>query len=94
MYILRIEHSVPSMEAWKKVFDSDPLGRKQGGVLRHRISRVLDQPNRVLVDLEFDSLPQAETFRTRLLAIWQTPQGQIAQGAQARILEVTEDRDS
>ena len=27
--ILRIEHTVPDFDAWKKAFDSDPLGREK-----------------------------------------------------------------
>jgi len=34
MHILRIEHPVPNFDAWKKAFDSDPLGREQSGVRR------------------------------------------------------------
>jgi hypothetical protein len=37
MYILRIEHAVPDFAAWKKAFDSGPLGRKRSGVRRYRI---------------------------------------------------------
>lgn len=32
MPILRIQHSVPNFESWKRAFDSDPMDRKGSGV--------------------------------------------------------------
>ena len=62
MAILRIEHPVPDFDAWKAAFDSDPVGRQRGGVRRYRVLRPVDDPNFVLVDLEFDSSSEAESF--------------------------------
>lgn len=31
MPILQIEHTVRDYDAWKQAFESDPVGRKQGG---------------------------------------------------------------
>ncbi len=45
MVILQIEHPVPSFDAWKKAFDSDPVNRKQSGVRRYRVLRPIDNPN-------------------------------------------------
>jgi hypothetical protein len=42
MYVLRIEHSVPDYEGWKRAFDSDPLGRKKSGVRQYRVLRAVD----------------------------------------------------
>jgi hypothetical protein len=45
MYLLHIEHSVPDYEVWRRNgFDSDPLGRRQMGVVRHRVGRRADDP--------------------------------------------------
>jgi len=54
MTILRIEHAVRNFDVWKKTFDSDPLGRKKSGVWCYRILRPTDNPNYVMIDLEFD----------------------------------------
>ena len=54
-------------DTWKKMFDSDPAGRKQSGI-RHRVFRGVDNPNEVFVSVEFPSVEAAETFRERLLA--------------------------
>jgi hypothetical protein len=66
MYILRIEHPVPDYAAWKVAFDSDPIGRERSGVRRYRILRAIDDPSHVMVDLEFDSLSEAEAVRAAL----------------------------
>ena len=65
-HILRIEHPVPSYEAWKEAFDSDPIGREQGGVTRHRVLRDVGDPGFVQIDLEFEGRPEAEAFLVKL----------------------------
>ena len=64
MYILRIEHPVLDYNAWKAAFDSDPIGRERSGVRRYRILRATDDPSHVMVDLEFDSLSEAEVVQS------------------------------
>jgi hypothetical protein len=66
MYILRIEHPVPDYDAWKAAFDSDPISRERSGVSRYRIMRTTDDPSHVMVDLEFDSLGEAEAVKAAL----------------------------
>ncbi len=63
MPTLRIQHSVPTFDAWKRAFDSDPLDRKGGGVRRYDIRRSVSDPNLVMIDLEFDTLVGAEASR-------------------------------
>jgi prolyl oligopeptidase PreP (S9A serine peptidase family) len=91
MYILRIEHAVSDFDAWKTVFDSDPLGRKQGGVRRYRILRQVDDPNHVLIDLEFDGADEAESFAAALREIW--GRVDVMRDPKARIAEVVESKD-
>ena len=55
MYILQIEHPVPSYEGWKKAFESDPVGRQKMGFRRYQILRPTDNPNHVMIALEFDT---------------------------------------
>ena len=66
MYILRIEHPVPDYDAWKAAFDSDPIGRERSGVRRYRVLRATDDPNYVMIDLEFDSASEAEAVKAAL----------------------------
>ena len=67
MHILRIEHPVPNFDAWKEAFDSDPIGRERSGVRRYRVLRPTDDPNYIMIDLEFDSPSEAQSF---LAALW------------------------
>jgi hypothetical protein len=54
-------------DTWKKMFDSDPAGRKQSGK-GHRVFRSVENPNRAFVSVEFASADEAKSFRERLLA--------------------------
>lgn len=54
MFILQIEHEVFNFEGWKKAFDNDPIDRKKAGVRRYHIFQRADNPNFVVIDLEFD----------------------------------------
>jgi hypothetical protein len=90
MPILQIEHAVPDFAAWKNAFESDPIGRKQGGVRRYRILRPIDDPNYVIVDLEFDTSAKAEAFRSALGELWRGAGGRVAQGPRTRIIEAVE----
>ena len=90
MHILRIEHPVPDFDAWKKAFDDDPLGRKRSGVRRYRVLRAVDDPRYVLIDLEFDSLAQAESTQRALRRLWGQVEGKVMEKGNARIVTVAE----
>ena len=90
MYILRIEHPVPSFDGWKKAFDSDPVGREKSGVRRYQILRQIDDPNYVMIDLEFDTVGQAEGLLAAMRAVWGRVEGTIMMNPQARIAEAVE----
>jgi hypothetical protein len=66
MHTLRIEHPVSNYDTWKAAFDSDPIGREHSGVRRYRILRPTDDPNYVMIDLEFDSASEAEAVHAEL----------------------------
>jgi len=91
MHILRIEHAVPDFEAWKRVFDGDPLEREQSGVRRHRVLRAVDDPNFVLIDLEFGNLGEAERFLAALRELW--GRVDVTRNPEARIVEIVESND-
>lgn len=73
MIMVRIEHSVGDYERWKAAFDSDPVGRQQGGVRHYRVLRPLDDRDRVAIELEFDDRAKAAAFGERLAALWAGP---------------------
>lgn len=90
MYILRIEHPVPNYEGWKKAFDSDPVGREKSGVRRYQILRPVDDPNYVMIDLEFDTAEQAEALLAAMRVVWGRVEGTIIMNPQSRIVEAVE----
>lgn len=90
MTILRIEHAVPDFDRWKAAFDSDPVGRQRSGVRRHRVMRAVDDPNYVMIDLEFDSRGEAEAMLGALRELWRRVEGTVMRNPQARIVETVE----
>jgi hypothetical protein len=62
MAILSIQHPVADYDAWKQVFDSDPVGRKPHGVIRHWIYQDADDPKYVETNLKFVSVEEARKF--------------------------------
>jgi hypothetical protein len=93
MYILRIEHPVPDFDGWKKAFDSDPVDREKSGVRRYWILRPVDDANYVMIDLEFDTVSQAEALLAAIRVVWSRVQGTIMMNPQARIVEVVETKE-
>jgi len=90
MYILHIEHPVIDFEDWKKAFDSDPVNREKSGVRRYQILRPVDNPKYVMIDLEFDTVKQAEALLAAMRLVWSRVQGTIMNNPQSRIMSVAE----
>ncbi len=90
MPIVRIEHTVPDFERWKQAFDDDPADRKGSGVRRYQVLRLRDDPNHVMIDLEFDGLDEAEAFLRTMQRIWGGPARAIMQNPRARIVDRVE----
>ena len=93
MPIVRIEHAVPAFDQWKQTFERDPADRKGSGVRRYRILRQVDEPNYVMVDLEFDSLAEAEAFLATMQQLWSGPGKAVMHNPRARIADVVEVAD-
>lgn len=90
MPILHIQHSVPSYDGWKRAFDADPMGRKEAGVRRYHVHRSVVDPNFVMIDLEFDTLAEAERLVEKLRQLWAGPGGAVTRNPEAWILETVE----
>jgi hypothetical protein len=92
MPILQIEHPVRDYERWKAAFDSDPVGREASGMRGYEIYRPHGDRAYIAVDMQFEGQEQAEAFKARLEALWQTPQAALAFSGtpQARIVDVVE----
>jgi hypothetical protein len=90
MPVVRIEHLVPSFDKWKQAFDRDPADRRGSGVRRYRVLRGKDEPNYVMVDLEFDTIGEAEAFLQKMQRIWEGPAKGVMQNPRGRIAEIVE----
>jgi hypothetical protein len=93
MPILRIEHPVPNFDGWKAAFDSDPVGRERLGVRRYQILRSMDDPNYVMIDLEFDTRGEAEALLAAMREVWSRVEGTVMRNPQARIVETVESKE-
>ena len=95
MPALHIEHQIRDFAAWKAAFDRDPAGRQRSGVRSYRISRPVDDPAYIMIDLDFDSAGEAETFLASMREVWQSPQAAPALlgSPQTRVVEVVESRE-
>jgi hypothetical protein len=58
---------LPDYDEWKQRFDGDPAGRVQAAE-GHRLYRSVENPNEVIVQVEFESAEKAKSFREGLLA--------------------------
>lgn len=90
MTILHIEHPVAEFDGWKRAFDSDPVGRQKSGVRRYRILRPFNDPNYVIIELEFDTQAQAENLLAAMRAVWSRVGGTIMTNPKAWIGETVE----
>jgi hypothetical protein len=59
---LRIEHPVRNFGQWLSAFDSFANIRARSGVRGYSIRRPVDDPDYLLLDLEFDGAEQATAF--------------------------------
>jgi hypothetical protein len=92
MPILHIQHSVPNFEGWKRAFENDPIGRKASGVRRYHVHRSVSDPNFVMIDLEFDTVAEAEKVLEKLRLLWAGPGGAVMRNPEAWIVESVESR--
>lgn len=95
MIILHIEHAIRDFDTWKKAFESDPAGRERSGVRRYQISRPIDDPNYVMIDLAFESTTIAEAFLAKMRQVWQSTPAMAAltDSPRTRIVEVVESKE-
>jgi hypothetical protein len=90
MPTLRIEHAVPDFESWKQAFDSDPAGRSGSGVRRYTVLRSVEDPNFVMIDLDFDTVEEARALLDKMRQIWSGPGKAVMRDPRARIAESVE----
>ena len=94
MPTLQLEHAIKDFELWKAAFDRDPIDRQGLGVRRHQVFRPVDDPQYVVVELEFETTGEAEACRTALAELWSSRQAApaLVGSPRVRIVERVEDQ--
>ncbi len=71
MRTLHIEHRITDFPTWASAFDRFAGARTDAGVRAERVQRPVDDPNYVVIDLDFDSTDEARAFLRFLEAqVW------------------------
>ena len=74
MPTLHIEHPITDFDTWLSAFDRFAGFRHEAGVRAHDIRRPVEDPAYVVVDLDFDTRPEAEAFlRFLTTEVWADP---------------------
>lgn len=95
MPVLQLEHGIKDFQMWKAAFDRDPIDRRGLGVRRHRVFRPVDDPNYVVVELDFETMHEAEACRTALGELWsaRTAAPALIGSPRTRIVDAVEDQE-
>jgi len=92
MPTLQIEHDVQNYDSWKKLFDSDPIGRKKSGVNRYRIFKPSDKAS-VIIELDFDDMTNLLAALEALKKLWGNLPGSVMENPTSRIFELLEAKE-
>jgi hypothetical protein len=90
---LHIEHQVTDYTTWKGAFDRMAEFREKSGVLHHRVQRPVDGPGHVVIDLDFGTTSEAESFLDFLrTTVWSARENSpaLVGTPQAKIFELVE----
>ena len=90
MTTLHIEHAISDFDQWLTAFQRFADARAQAGVRAHRVQRPVDDPNYVVIDLDFDTVDDAQRFLGFLQTkVWSSPQNApaLVGAPQTRILQ-------
>jgi hypothetical protein len=89
MATLHIEHSIHDLNTWLVAFRNFAEARQKGGVRAYRIYQPVADDKYILIDLDFDTVDQAEQFKRFLeVNVWSSPAASpgLAGNPQARVL--------
>lgn len=90
MPTLLIEHAISDFATWHAAFLRFASRRQDGGVLRERLMQPADDPHYILLELDFDTLVQAQRFQQFLeTQVWSTPANSpaLVGSPRARVME-------
>jgi hypothetical protein len=90
MPTLHIEHPITDLETWLSAFNGFADARRQAGVLGESVQRPVDNPEYIVVDLDFGTVEEAEAFLGFLRdGVWAIPENApaLAGAPETMILE-------
>jgi hypothetical protein len=93
MFTLQIEHRVYDFDAWKQAFDNNKPFQAEDCIRRYRIFRSLDNPNYVMINLDFERLNEAKTFVEEMPQLWERVEGKLLDRPQVRIVQALENQE-
>ena len=74
MFTLLIQHAITDFPTWKSAYDRFADTRAQAGVVTDRIRRPVDDPQYLVIELDFERRESAEAFRDFLTTVvWSNP---------------------
>ena len=75
MATLHIQHPITDFDVWTSAFNRFADARRNAGVRAQRVQRPIDDAKYVVIDLDFDSAVEAQSFRGFLTSqVWANPQ--------------------
>ena len=90
MTTLHIEHAISDFGTWSAAFERFAEARATFGVRAQRVQQPIDDPNYIVVDLDFDTPDEASRFLGFLRAkVWSTASNApaLVGAPQAKILQ-------
>jgi hypothetical protein len=75
MATLHIQHPITEFDTWTSAFNRFADARRKAGVRAQRVQRPVDNPRFVVIDLDFDSTGEAQSFLGFLTTqVWPNPE--------------------
>jgi hypothetical protein len=93
MATLHIEHEITDLGTWLGAFGRFEEARRNAGVKTQRVHQPIDDDHYIYVELDFDTVEQAEAFQGFLeTKVWSNPAASPALGGtpRARVLSPVE----
>lgn len=90
MATLHIEHPISDLKTWLTAFGRFAEARQKRGVRAHRIYQSIDDDKYIVIDLDFDTIDEAERFKRFLeVNVWSSREASsgLASTPQVRVLE-------
>lgn len=87
MPTLHIEHAITDFTTWRAAFGRFVAARRNAGARDERVHQPIGDPHYVIVDLDFDTVDEANAFLQFLEAVvWSNPANAPALASSPRAL--------